>query len=162
MAPFKYLFLLLFCCSRLNAQPVEIENNQLKLAHVVLFQTGTAQLLPESDSALQQVKKFLTDRTYVSLLRVEGHLAAGGNETAAQTLSEKRALAVCRWLTEKGVDSKRLLPVGFGSSKPAFANTSPAERSGNNRVVFVIAALRGRLIGGMPADGGGKIAGSEK
>ena len=155
---------LFFVCAclftRLNAQPVVIENNQLKLNYAVLFKPGTAKLLPESDSALMQVQQFLNDKTYISLLRVEGHMSAGANEAALQTLSENRALAVCRWLTEKGVDSKRLLPVGFGSTKPAFANNTPEGRAANNRIVFVMAALRGRLIGGMPADGGGKIAGA--
>ncbi|MBP6608828.1 MAG: carboxypeptidase regulatory-like domain-containing protein, partial [Deltaproteobacteria bacterium] len=35
----------------------------------------------------------------------------------------------------------------------------PDGRAQNRRVAFVNAALRGRPIGGMPIDGGGKVAG---
>lgn len=135
------------------AQP-KIENNQLVLNDPVLFKTGTDKLLPVNDSLLMQVKNFMDSKSYISLLRVEGHVSSG-NAASDQTLSEKRALAVVRWLVEHGVDSKRLLPVGFGSTKPVSANAAE-----NTRIVFAIAALRGKLIGGMPADGGGKIAGT--
>lgn len=141
-------------------QPLTIENNQLKLNGPVPFKTGTDQLAAGADSVLQRVKQLLNDKTYITTLRVEGHLAAGNNENASQALSEKRALTVCQWLVANGVDCKRLLAVGFGSSKPAFSNATAEERAQNNRVVFAIAALRGRLIGGMPADGGGKVAGA--
>lgn len=135
------------------AQP-KIENNQLVLNGPIVFKTGTDKILPVSDSLLMQVKNFMESKTYVTVLRVEGHVASG-NVAADQALSEKRALAIVRWLVEKGVDSKRLLPVGFGNTKPV--SNINAE---NNRIVFAIAALRGKLIGGMPADGGGKIAGT--
>lgn len=145
--------------TRLDAQTPTIENNQLKLNGTVQFKTGSDKLEKASDSLLMQVKNFLDSKPYISLLRVEGHTAPG-NETNNQLLSEKRALAICRWLVAKGVDSKRLLPVGFGSTKPAFDNATPEGRAQNTRTVFAIAALNGHLIGGMPADGGGKVAGA--
>ena len=58
-----------------------------------------------------------------------------------------------------GVDCKRLIAVGFGSAKPVADNSTPEGKAQNRRVSFFNAALRGRLIGGMPADGGGQIAG---
>jgi len=39
------------------------------------------------------------------------------------------------------------------------ANDTPENKAQNRRVTFVPAELRGRLIGGLPADGGGKVAG---
>jgi OOP family OmpA-OmpF porin len=48
--------------------------------------------------------------------------------------------------------------VGFGGSKPVASNTTPEGRGQNRRVAFINAALRGRAIGGMPLDGGGKVA----
>lgn len=64
-------------------------------------------------------------------------------------------MAVARALIGKGVDCHRLVVVGFGDTKPVAAPPAP----GNTRIEFVNAALRGRLIGGMPEDGGGRIAG---
>jgi len=73
-------------------------------------------------------------------------------------LTEKRATAVGRWLVAHGIDCKRLLAVGFGSNKPIADNATPDGRAQNRRITISNAALRGRLIGGMPADGGGQPA----
>ena len=92
-------------------------------------------------------------------MRVEGHSDNSGNESDMQKLTEERALSVCRWLVTNGIDCKRLIAVGFGSTKPVESNSTPSGKAANRRMVFALAALRGRLIGGMPADGGGMTAG---
>jgi OOP family OmpA-OmpF porin len=143
----------------ISAQMPKIENGGLVLDNPVIFNTGTDQLKPESDIALNQVKLFLDSKDYITLLRVEGHLASGGEEVKNQNLTEKRALAVCRWLIKNGIDCKRLIPVGFGTNKPIADNSNPAEKSQNNRIEFKMATLKGKAIGGMPVDGGGKVAG---
>ena len=38
-------------------------------------------------------------------------------------------------------------------------NSSPEGKAMNNRIEFKITELRGHAIGGMPVDGGGKVAG---
>ena len=58
-----------------------------------------------------------------------------------------------------GIKCDRLIPVGFGSAKPIVPNDTPDHKAQNRRIAFVNAALRGRAIGGMPVDGGGKVAG---
>lgn len=151
----KQLITLAFILFAVNtiAQP-KIENNQLVLNGPITFKPGTDKFSNGVDSLLTQIKDFMVSKSFVTLLRVEGHVASG-NDASDQALSEKRALAVVRWLVDKGVDSKRLLPVGFGSTKPVSGSNAQ-----NTRIVFALAALRGNLIGGMPADGGGKIAGT--
>ena len=66
---------------------------------------------------------------------------------------------MARWLVEKGVDCKRLVPVGFGGTKPKADNATPEGKAQNRRISFFNAALKGRAIGGMPLDAGGQIAG---
>ncbi|HMU08951.1 MAG TPA: OmpA family protein [Ferruginibacter sp.] len=139
------------------AQDYKLEGNEVKIAKTILFETGSDKLKPESMPALEIVKQYLGQKSYISLLRVECHTDNSGE--ASQLLSEKRALAVCKKLVEMGVDCKRLIGVGFGNSKPVSDNNTPDGRAQNRRVSFFNAALRDRLIGGMPADGGGKIAG---
>ena len=128
-----------------------IDQNEVKTEHFVAFVAGKAELLPSAMPALNTIKKCLDDKPDVTMLRVEGHSCGQG----AQALSEARANAVCQWLVKNGVDCKRLLPVGFGCTKPL---TDTYDEM-NGRITFVNAALRGRAIGGMPADGGGKVAG---
>jgi OOP family OmpA-OmpF porin len=137
----------------------QIENNELKLPKAIVFETGSDKLKPESLAVLAIVKDYLQEKTYISLMRIEGHTDNVGDANANQLLSEKRALAIVRWLVGEGVDCKRLLAVGFGSTKPVAANDTPENRAQNRRMTFVNAALRGRNIGAMPTDGGGKIAG---
>jgi OOP family OmpA-OmpF porin len=157
----KQLFFILFMVIALSsfAQEYRLEGSEVKIDAAIRFETATAKLLPESDAALQIIKKYLDDKTYISLLRVEGHTESSGNETADQKLAEARALAVCRRLVQLGVDCKRLIAVGFGSQKPIADNDTPEGRNANRRISFINAALRGHLIGSLPADGGGKVAG---
>ena len=156
---YTILILLLSMTLGLRAQDYKLEGNEVKIAKEISFETGSDKLRPESMAALAIVKQYLTDKSYISLLRVECHADNSGNAATSQALTEKRAMAVCRKLVEMGVDCKRLIAVGFGDTKPVADNSSVEGRAQNRRVSFINAALRGRLIGGMPADGGGKVPG---
>jgi OmpA-OmpF porin, OOP family len=154
--------LLVFTCIGLRAQDYKLAGNEVKLSQEITFETGSDKLKPESSAALVIIKKYLDDKTYISTLRVECHNQKGGSayaDSLLQVLTEKRALAVCRALVSMGVDCKRLIAVGFGSSKPIADNDTPDGRAANRRVGFFNASLRGRPIGGMPVDGGGRLAG---
>jgi OOP family OmpA-OmpF porin len=140
----------------------EMEKGALKLPGPVVFETGSDKLKVESDEVLAVVQDYLEAKPEVTLLRIEGHTDNDGSKDLNQTLSEKRALSVARWLTAKGVDCKRLLPVGFGQSKP-IAGTAEKQaaddKAQNRRTAFVNAAIKGHAIGGLPVDGGGRPAG---
>lgn len=147
------------------AQDYKLEGSEVKPEAAITFKIATATLKPESDVALKIIKKYLDDRSYITLLRVEGHMdtmndeLGGTKESANQVLSERRALAVCKRLIELGVDCKRLIAVGFGSTKPIANNDTEEGRKANRRISFFNVSLRGHVIGGLPTDGGGKVAG---
>lgn len=141
------------------AGPYTLKENALVLPAPIAFETGRDSLAKASEASLQHVVDYLKDKPYVSLLRIEAHSDSQGDEQGIQTLTEKRALAVGRWLVAHGVDCHRLLAVGFGSNKPVAANNTAEGRAQNRRILFVNAALRGRPIGGFPTDGGGRVAG---
>lgn len=137
----------------------QVENGQLKLPGPVMFETGKAVLKPESDAVLDVVKQYLEAKPAITLLRIEGHTDNVGIAADNQKLSEARSMAVAQWLIGKGISCKRLLPVGFGQDKPIADNKTPEGREQNRRTAFVNAELKGKAIGGMPVDGGGKVAG---
>ena len=137
----------------------EVEGGQLKLPGPVMFETGKAILKPESDAVLDIVKQYLEAKPAITLLRIEGHTDNVGIAADNQKLSEARSLAVAQWLVGKGIACKRLLPVGFGQDKPIADNKTPEGREQNRRTAFFNAELKGKAIGGMPVDGGGKVAG---
>ncbi len=156
----RQLLLLLVLLAGISAaaqNSYKIENNELVSAGKIIFKTGTATIsLPESEAALNHVKSYLADKSYISTLRIEAHVSGTAND---QALSESRALAVYKWLVNNGVDCKRLIAVGFGNTKPIAEGDTLQSRAANTRISFFNAALRGHLIGGMPADGGGKVVG---
>lgn len=131
----------------------------LKLPGPVLFQTGKDVLLPESDAVLTVVKDYLNAKPHVTKLRIEGHTDNVGSAADNESLSERRSMAVARWLIAHSIKCDRLYPVGFGDRKPIADNRTEDGRSQNRRTVFVNAALNGNPIGGMPLDGGGTVAG---
>ena len=143
----------------LQAQDYKLEGSEVKISQPVLFETGSDQLKPESTAALEIIKQYLTDKSYISLLRVECHTDNSADAGTSQTLSEKRALAVCKKLIAMGVDCKRLIAVGFGDTKPVADNSTPEGKAENRRVSFINVSIRDKVIGGMPVDGGGKVAG---
>lgn len=138
---------------------VSLDGNRLVLPGPVPFATGTAELLPEAGPALDAVAAWMGTKTYVTTVRVEAHSDSQGAEAANQALTEARALSVARALVAKGVDCKRLLPVGFGETKPVADNGTVEGRAANRRVELYSAGLKGMAIGGMPMDGGGRVAG---
>ena len=139
----------------------EIVDGALKLPAPVAFEAGSGKLAPAGHETLSVVADYLAAKPDVTLLRIEAHTDNGGPSAANanQTLSEERAMSVAKWLVDHGVACKRLIPVGFGDGKPVAANDTPDNKAKNRRVLFVNAALRGRPIGGMPPEGGGKPAG---
>ncbi len=144
----------------IRALKFAVKDNRVELPGPVLFETGTAKLRPESDAILELVFQYLQATPQVTKHRVEGHTDTDGGDADNQALSEKRALAVSQWLVAKGIDCKRLVSVGFGESKlKVTPEATPLDKETNRRVDFVNAELDGKAIGGLPVDGGGKIAG---
>ena len=85
-----------------------------------------------------------------------------GEDEANYDLSQRRAMAVSQWLVGKGIDCKRLLPVGFGQMKPIAGTAdkqTPDEQAQNRRTWFVNTELKGHAIGGLAQEGGGTAGG---
>ncbi len=156
----KQLALFIFFINILFAQNTfNLSNNELVIPSPILFKTGTDEILKESEPSLEHVKKYLTDKSYISKLRIEGHTHSKGSQMLDQVLTEKRAMAVAKWLIKNGIDCNRLVTVGFGGTKPIEDNSTAEGRAMNVRISFINAELKGKAIGGMPLDGGGNLAG---
>lgn len=156
----KLLLLLALNAVLINAsaqKSYKINGSEVVIDKPIVFETGSAILTQQSDEAISILKQYLDEKSAVTLLRVEGH--TDNYATDSQTLSEERAMAVCKKLIAMGINCKRLLPVGFGANKPIADNATVTGKAQNRRITFVNAQLLGRSIGGLPVDGGGKIAG---
>ena len=133
----------------------KIEQGKLVVPSSIAFEPSSDKLTPASEDAIKYVTAFLAEKKDITSLRIENHTDASDG----QALTEKRALAVARALVKHGVECARLIPVGFGGTKPVAANDTPDNKAKNRRTEFAMAALRGHAIGGGALDGGGKVAG---
>lgn len=108
----------------------------LKFAmQAVQFETGSANLLPQSYSVLDQIVSVMNE--YVDYrLGIAGHTDNVGDETKNQVLSEARAKACYDYLVSKGINPVRLGFQGYGESVPIADNNTPDGRRRNRRVEF--------------------------
>jgi OOP family OmpA-OmpF porin len=141
--------------SLVEAQSRKTKVERLHLPGPVLFQKGSFLLAPGSEEALQVVVAYLKKYPAITKMRIEGHTHMQGDHKVNLILSERRAVTVSRWLVAHGVDCKRLVPVGFGESRPIVKiEKTEDDRATNRRIMFINAELEGKPIMGMSVDGG--------
>ena len=104
--------------------------------HGILFDLDKASLQPESTKQLQHVVTLLKENPDLKL-EVQGHTDDQGSEDYNLKLSQNRAETVVTYLGLFGIDSSRLIPKGFGESKPVMPNTTKEGRAKNRRVELV-------------------------
>jgi outer membrane protein OmpA-like peptidoglycan-associated protein len=67
-------------------------------------------------------------------VRVEGHTDALGSDAYNQSLSQRRAESVKKYLVDKGISSSRIEAKGLGESMPVASNDTAEGREQNRRV----------------------------
>lgn len=97
------------------------------------FKAGSADLLPSSDRALDDIVASLKKYPEVKI-EIRGYTDNVGNEEFNKQLSRKRAIAVGKYLVNKGISKKRLRPVGMGEADPIADNKTVEGRVINRRV----------------------------
>ncbi len=102
----------------------------------IQFNVGSATISPVSEKTLNDISRILSlspDRCVI----VEGHTDSSGNFDKNMALSRDRAYSVVNYIsTRNGVDRKRLIPIGKGSTD-TLPNLDPRD-SKNRRVVFKV------------------------
>ncbi len=139
-----------------NAKPV-LKKDRLTLPGEIAFESGKAEIKPESEPVLVALKTYLDETPRVTKLRIEGHTDNVGSPEANETLSGQRALAIKKALVAKGIKAERLLAVGFGPSKPIADNATDEGKAKNRRTEFRVAELSGKKYLGLDPTGGGKV-----
>jgi outer membrane protein OmpA-like peptidoglycan-associated protein len=122
-----------------NGCPVaSVVGKQIVILEQVRFATGSATILPSSDTILEAVSRVLTGHPEIKHLRIEGHTDNVGAAGMNKALSGKRAASVVAWLVKHGVERARLSSIGFGMDRPIDSNDTPDGRQNNRRVEFHI------------------------
>ncbi len=108
-----------------------------KAINGVKFESGKDIITKSSLPILDNVVKVLKNKPMYNLA-IEGHTDAQGDDTKNLDLSKKRATAVKKYLTDKGIAPTRLSSEGFGEAKPVATNDTPAGRAENRRVELIV------------------------
>ena len=97
------------------------------------FAFNSAVVPPANIGQLDRVAELLREEPALSLA-VEGHTDAVGGAEYNIELSRRRAEAVVHYLTDHGVDGRRLMAVGKGKTEPLVADPMDGR---NRRVQFL-------------------------
>jgi outer membrane protein OmpA-like peptidoglycan-associated protein len=109
-----------------------------RLSSDALFDTGSANLRPGADQALNPVLAAIGTAT--GTITITGYTDNTGTDTINRPLSMKRAQTVAAWLSERsGLQRDQFETRGSGSSNPTATNQTPDGRAQNRRVVAAFA-----------------------
>lgn len=104
------------------------------------FKQGTSDFMPGSETKLRRLKDFMALNADVQI-EIQGHVHAVGEDNGftAQKLSESRAKKVMQYLVDNGIAKERMTAVGYGNTRPVYANPKLAsEEQANRRVEILI------------------------
>lgn len=114
----------------------QLEKSGKAISHLILFDFDSDRLRPLSKDILIELSQYLKKNQTVRL-RVEGHTCNLGSKNYNLDLSDRRARSVKRFLVDHcGISADRLIPVGYGYSRPMASNKDESGRKKNRRVVF--------------------------
>ena len=123
----------------------------LQLNDSILFETGRADLKPESVEILDKINILIS--TLPNYIIIEGHTDNVPIKTnhfeSNWELSAIRATKVLRYFTEnKEQNPKRFSAIGYGETNPLVPNTSDENKAQNRRVnILIVASNKGEHNG---------------
>ncbi|HEX9671345.1 MAG TPA: OmpA family protein [Thermoanaerobaculia bacterium] len=128
--------------ARIPGTTVERVDKETLLVHFdsdVLFAVDSATIDSSGRDTLEQVADVLTEYKKTAVV-VQGHTDSTGSDAHNDALSERRATAVERYLTQQGVDGQRIVAEGYGEGYPVASNATESGRQLNRRVDVLLKA----------------------
>lgn len=103
----------------------------------VSFQKGSHEIAESSRPTLERVAGAVSECDEL-ILTVEGHTDSVGAESANQSLSERRANSVAKYLIKLGLPENQVTARGRGEVAPIAPNDTAQNRAKNRRIEFHI------------------------
>lgn len=122
----------------LQPTKVEVTETEIIILEQVHFDFDKDTIKAESLPLLDQVAATILNNPHILLLEVQGHTDSKGSDAYNLDLSHRRVVSVVNYLISKGVEPERLVPMGYGETKPIASNSTASGRAKNRRVQFVI------------------------
>lgn len=121
---------------------------RLQAPENITFDTGRADVKPQFQPVLSRLSQSIQQYPD-TIVQIEGHTDSTGSASMNQTLSENRADSVRTYMAQRGVESNRLIAVGYGASRPVADNSTPQGRAQNRRVEVLIVPAQAQQQPGM-------------
>ncbi|HYX39137.1 MAG TPA: OmpA family protein [Oligoflexus sp.] len=94
---------------------------------------------PKAGPIMQRLTEIMRQHPDIERIMIEGHTCDLGSDLYNMKLSDRRAIAVEKWMVNRyGIDKKKLHSMGWGEWQPKVANADAASRKKNRRVSFKI------------------------
>ncbi|WP_428311867.1 OmpA family protein [Hydrocarboniphaga sp.] len=103
----------------------------------VTFEFDKSRLTPNAKVILDGVSDELIAHPNI-LFEIGGHTDSKGSDEYNQRLSEQRAHSVQRYLSDKGIEARRMTAVGYGETQPVADNDTDEGREMNRRIELKI------------------------
>jgi len=115
----------------------QLEQEKHVAIYGIRFDVDSAHLQPRSKTVIDEIAKVMVDNP-AWRFQVEGHTDSDGGAAYNEALSQRRAQAVVDDLVNREkVDRGRLVPLGFGLTRPVAPNATEAGKALNRRVELV-------------------------
>lgn len=124
----------------ITLDPIEIariEPNATITLNNIFFAFNKATLKPESFPELDRIVDLMKKEKAMTV-EISGHTDSTGPDDYNMWLSEWRANAVAKYLTQKSIEKNRVAVTFFGETKPTVSNDTKTGRDKNRRVEFKI------------------------
>ncbi|MEZ4775225.1 MAG: OmpA family protein [Bacteroidia bacterium] len=121
------------------------DNKNLKVGESInlnniLFDQGKATLRPESKTELEKIVAFMKANPTAEI-ELSGHTSSEGERKFNLSLSYQRVTACKEYIIATGIDSGRIVAVGYGPDRPIVSNDTEANRARNRRVEMRLVKL---------------------
>ena len=122
----------------ITSSATSVSSKKLKFTSIE-FENGKADILTEMEPDLLNIMNFMVDNPEF-ILTIGGHTDSDGNADSNIKLSQRRADAIKAWIMDRGyIDNERIIPIGFGSTKPIVSpEVTKEDKQINRRVEFQI------------------------
>ncbi|RJP25441.1 MAG: peptidoglycan-associated lipoprotein [Candidatus Omnitrophota bacterium] len=118
-----------------KGKPLPLNQLDSSLVQRVFFEYKKAVLQPKSIRGIQVNTDWLKKHPEYDIL-LEGHCDERGSDEYNLALGERRAQAVCSYMTDLGIDSDRLTTRSWGEEKPLDPKATEEAYALNRRVEF--------------------------
>ncbi|MEM9931279.1 MAG: OmpA family protein [Bacteroidota bacterium] len=126
---------------RLGQTEAILKEGQVFSIENISFQANSAVLEAESAEALEEIVGFMQQNRNV-IVEIGGHANRMAGYSTAARLSENRAKSVVTYLKSRKIGFERLLPKGYGKSRPVCMESTPDCNRRNQRVEVKILKVK--------------------